>query len=643
MYKFLLLPLLLLFQNVAIATGGDDVYAVSRIPEALLKNADAVLRLEELKFELQSLKEATFTNHYVITILNENGEDWAQLTEYYDKLRNVESVEGILYDATGKQLKKMRNKDLQDLSGVDDNSLMDDNRLKKHNFYYKVFPYTIEYEIVIHYKSTLFFPSWVPAGAEKISVEKSSITYILPQDYNLHYKTWNYKNEPVASTDKNKKILTWSVEAMPAIIKEPYAPDWHELTTYVAFAPSDFQVDDYKGNMNSWQDFGKFVYALKTGRDQLPDAMKQKIHQAADAITDPKKRIEVLYALMQSHTRYISIQLGIGGWQPFNASFVSNKGYGDCKALTNYMYSILKESGINSYYTLIRAGDGQGRINDDFPSQQFNHVILCVPLQKDTTWLECTSQTHPAGYLGSFTCDRYGLLVDETGGKLVRTPIYKLKENLQVRNVKAKLENDGTLKVLSASRYYAIQQDYLHGMLNALTKEKQKEYLQRQLDFSTYDINSFEYLENKSSMPSINEILDLTVRNYASITGKRLFIVPNIMSKTGQKLKADETRKYDIVLKTEYQDIDSAEIELPAGFDAESVPQDVVVDSKFGKYTESIKLKGNIIFYYRNMQQYSGRFPAASYKDWVAFTDAIYKADRNKIVLVKKEGDLKPF
>jgi hypothetical protein len=424
---------------------------------------------------------------------------------------------------------------------------------------------------------------------------------------------------------------------MPSVSKENYAPLWHELTTMVIFGPVEFQMDEYKGNMNTWQDFGKFVYSLKEGRDVLPDNIKQKVHQLVDGIADEKKKIETLYDYLQKNTRYISIQLGIGGWQPFEAKFVATKAYGDCKALTNYMYSLLKEAGLKSYYTLIRAGANAGYITDDFPSQQFNHVILSVPVANDTVWLECTSQTLPSGYLSEFTSDRFALLIDETGGKLVRTPKYGVKENTAIRKVKATLDAEATLDINSLTQYGGMQQDDIHGLINNLSKEKVKEVLEEQLDFATYDINSFEYKENKTSLPTIDEKLDITVRNYATISGRRLFIMPNVMTKSHRKPAADEERKYDIVLSYEYRDIDSIEITIPAGYTAESVPADFTVSSPFGKYSLSVKYADNKLTCYRSMEQYSGRFLPKEYPAMVKFYETIYKADRSKMVLLKNE------
>ena len=616
---------------------GEGEYAVSKIPAALLKDAHVIKRMEKISFEVINTGEAILYKKYALTIMDENGDDQAVFLEYYDKLHEIRNIEGTLYDASGKELKKLKNKQIIDLTGMDESTLMDDSRRKFHRFYYKVYPYTVQYEVEIKYKGTLFFPVWLPREDDHFSVEQSSISIVCPMNYTVRYKAFNYTGEPEQSTEKDKKIMTWHCLGLPAIENEFAAPAWFELNTVVLFAPAEFALQDYKGSMNSWEEFGKFVYSLKQGRDQLPGNIKQAVHQIADPIADPKEKIAKLYEYMQKNTRYISIQLGIGGWQPFDATYVATKAYGDCKALTNYMYSLLKEAGIASSYTLVRAGRNANKVMADFPSQQFNHVILCIPLQKDTTWLECTSQTLPAGYLGEFTCDRYALLINENGGQLVRTPKYDLKDNLETRHITATLDDEATLHVKVLSHYGGLQQDLYHELIHGLSKDKVKEFLHEELDFATYEISSFDYKETRSSLPAVEEALDITVSNYATITGKRLFINPNIMTRTPRKLSADEERKFDLELGFAWHDADTVQINLPAGYHSESMPPDITISCKFGKYNSSVRLVGNQLFYYRNMEYNGGHFPAIDYPELVKFYETIYKADRNKVVLVKND------
>jgi len=191
-----------------------------------------------------------------------------------------------------------------------------------------------------------------------------------------------------------------------------------------------------------------------------------------DKLKDPKQKISVLYDYMQKNTHYISIQLGIGGWQPFDATYVATKRYGDCKALSNYMVALLKEAGIKGKTVDIRAGANAASINKDFPSFQFNHVIACVPLDKDTVWLECTSETLPAGYLSSFTANRYAVLVDENGGKLIHTPKYNYHDNQEIRKIDATINEEGNLSASVNTQYKAEQQDNLEQLINGLSKDK---------------------------------------------------------------------------------------------------------------------------------------------------------------------------
>jgi len=637
MRKIKCLFLLMTVTCLAARAGDKTDYAVSGIPPVLQINADVVLRVDETRFEITAIGRAREYHHYAITILNERGDKHAGLMEQYDKLHEIESITGTLYDANGKKIKSLKKQDISDYSGTGNESLMTDDRIKVHNFYYKVYPYTIEYEVETKYYYTMFFPRWVPQEDEHYAVQDSKIVVICPAEYKFRYKAFNYAKEPVIQTERSTTSYTWEIVNLPAMVSEYAAPNWIEITPVLCLGPEQFEVEGYQGNMKTWQDFGKFVYTLKAGKDVLPDPVRQKVHQLTDAVSDPREKVRLLYEFMQQNTHYISVQLGIGGWQPFDAKYVAEKKYGDCKALVNYMYSLLKEAGIPSYYTLVKAGSSSHYLVDDFPSSQFNHVILCVPQQRDTIWLECTSQTLPAGYLSGFTADRYALLIGEEGGKLIRTPKYNRKDNLQSRRTEAVLDGEGNLSAVIHTQYRAQQMDDLESMVNELSKDKVMNILKSELDIPTYDINAFNYREEKSALPSIYETLDLVARGYAQVSGKRIFINPNIVNRSRRRLHADENRKFDILTFYEFEDVDSTEIKIPAGYQPEAVTPATSVESKFGRYTATVSVQNDKIIYYRRLEKYSGRWPAAAWTDFVKFYEQLYKADNSRIVLVKKE------
>ncbi|RYY53358.1 MAG: transglutaminase domain-containing protein, partial [Chitinophagaceae bacterium] len=366
-------------------------------------------------------------------------------------------------------------------------------------------------------------------------------------------------------------------------------------------------------------------------------AVKAEVLRMKTAAASRQELIENLYRYLQRNTRYVGVQLGIGGWRPFPAEYVAANGYGDCKALSNYMVALLKEAGIPSLYSLVRAGGDISDVDGSFPSANFNHVIVCVPGTSDTTWLECTSQTVAAGYLGDFTGNRHILLVTDEGGVLVRTPVYTIDQNKQDRKVNAVLSPDGTLLVKTMTSYQGLQQDDLHGMLNALTRDKVHEYLQDQLDFATYEVKQFGYDERRASLPEVSERLELEVSNYATITGKRLFINPNIMTRFYRHPAPVKQRQFPVRLGEAYTDTDTVTIELPDGYKIESMPPVTVIDNGICAYTTTTELKGNKLSYHRTLKYRGGNYPPEKFAEITGLFDKIYKADRSRIVFVKSE------
>lgn len=609
-------------------------YAVLFINDSLMKGANVVVRLDEIRYELKDLDKAILRHKRVITILNEEGERHAGMGVAYDRFQSIDFIEGALFDALGKKLKSLKKSEIKDHSGTGDESLIEDNRYKTHSFYHRVYPYTLEYEYQVTMRQTMFFPRWAPQTSSFLSVEDSKFTMVLPNSYQPRYHAFNYPAQPQTTQQGDKTTYVWQAKNLRAERVGFAFPGWRHVSPMVIFGPSDFQIDKYKGRLNTWDDLGKFQLQLNEGRDVLPPEIKQQVQALVSSRQSAREKVEVLYDFLQKNTRYISIQLGVGGWQPFDASYVAKNRYGDCKALSNYMYSLLKEAGIPSYYTIIGAGDDEEDVVTDFPNDQFNHVILCVPLEKDSIWLECTSQTTPAGYMGSFTGNRHALLVTPEGGKLVPTPHYGISENWQVTKVSAVMDETGNLTVEQRAQYSGMTQDYYQSLITQLSKDKLKAKLNEIIDLPTYDIVDFNYTQEKKRVPVVHEQLKLAVSNYGQITGKRLFVTPNITNRSYTKLSTD-ARKYPIRLTTAQSETDSVEIAIPGGYAPESVPQSLSVQSRFGKYQVSYKVEANRIVYYRKLEEYNGFFDKSVYDELVKFYDQVYKADRARIVLVK--------
>ncbi len=614
-------------------------YPVGSIPDSLLKNANVIRRYDEMRVEIFSPDKARIYTHYINTILNEAGDKYADYTSWYDKFNTINSISATLYDAAGKEKKHLRTKDFTDESSFDGISLMGDDRLKKANFYCRDYPYSVEYEEEDEKNGIFSLGYWLPQENEMIAVEHSKLTVITPAGYTFHYRQLNYPGEPVIAQVNGKKTYTWEIKNVTAKLKEPYAPAWQELVTSVVLAPSNFKIGGYEGNMDNWKNYGLFINKLMEGRSALPEKVKTEVHQLTDGLKTPAEKINALYTFLQQNTRYISVQLGIGGWQPFDANYVYNNKYGDCKALSNYMVALLKEAGITARYTLINAGEASVRpLYESFASNQFNHATVCVPMANDTIWLECTSQTLPAAYISNFTGNRQAIMVDENGGHIVNTTYYTADDNRQARNIVAVVDETGKLTADIASTYQCLEQDDLHRLLHFQTKKEQLDELKKSFDIPTYDILSFDYKEKLSAKPVIDETLKLTAENYATLSGKRLFLVPNVLTKSGTKLLPDDDRKYNVLLHNSFTHFDTVRIALPQGYTLEAKPKDVEMTNDFGDYRIRFSIDNNEVACYRYLKLKAGTYDSSSYNNLVSFFNDIYKADRSRFVFVKKEG-----
>ena len=634
MKKYIIFSLLLV-AAVRTASAEDIKYPVFTIKPEMLVHADVVVRLDENQFQILSANKAILKVHRVITIINEKAKNQASLLLNYDNSRKVNYIKGIVYNKLGMPIDRVKNKDIIDRSWVSGYSLYEDDRCKQVILTPLEYPVTVEYEYEIEFNNRPIYPQWQPLEDNNIAVEESSMTVICDDGITFRYKEKNLQ-QPVEIVQKDKKqCYSWKVTNLKALEKEPFAPPLDEFTPAVFTAPAMLSYKDYNGSFTSWDDLGKWTLYLNKGRQELPVETRAKITELVQNIPDERGKIRAIYEYMQSKTRYVSIQIGIGGLQPFPAEFVDKNGYGDCKALVNYTMALLHVAGIESYYTLVKAGEFASNIPSDFPCDRFNHIILCVPCQKDTIWLECTDQVIPFGFQGTFTDDREVLVVNPAGSKLTRTHVYPMKENLLTRTATVDINNALMADAKVYTNYSGLKYEDVDKLLDMVVEEQKRE-LAKTIDLPGFDIYNIAYQRKKNILPWAGEKLSLHIPSYASVSGNRLFVPLNLMDKETYIPEKLENRTSDILFRHDDCTMDTIVYSVPSGYQPEHIPDSVHLKSVFGEYSARTFLKEGKLVYIRSYAIFKGRYPATAYNDLIDFCKKIAKADREKAIFIRQ-------
>ena len=628
---------LFLFCFINLAISQDKNISVINISDILKENANIVVRKNHKEINIIS-QNKMITNEVIhITFLNELGWKNFGIGEYYDKSDKIRSIEAIVYNANGKEIKKIRRSDFKDHSVADGFSVYTDNRMLSLDYTPTSYPFSIKYSSVVETPNTAFIPMWLPITSLFTSIEEGSITINYPSDLGFRYKEYNFENYFIKTTTRDGSV-SFSLKNFPALKNEDYTPSIINFTPYVRFALQKFHLEGVSGEASTWEDLGNWIntsFLVKT--NDLPEATKEKIRELVKDKATTREKAEKIYKYVQDRTRYVSVQLGIGGWKPMNAKDVDRLGYGDCKALTNYTKALLDAVGIRSYYSIIHNSQTKRDMTPDFVSMQGNHVILAIPNEdNDSYWLECTSQTIPFNFIGGSNDDRLVLSINEGESTLRRTQVYETDKNSQ-----------STL-----AQYSIDQKGNIEGVMHITTKGIQygsRFYLERQpLDqINRHYKNYFSYINNLElkeinfthDTQSLNftENISLKADNYTDISGERMIFVVNAFNQYRNTPQRYRSRTNPFEITRGFSDYDEFIIILPDGYDIEALPNNVEIESKFGFYKAEFSLvDDHKVIYKRTLISHEGFYPKEDYESFRNFREQVSRNDNAKVVMIKQ-------
>ncbi|KQB40812.1 DUF3857 domain-containing protein [Flavobacterium aquidurense] len=619
-----------------ISSAQKSEYAVTAIADSLKENANAVVRLDQTDINILSQRSMTIKTERVVTVLNEKGAWGINAHDSYNKRSSIKNIEATIYDALGNEIKKIKRKDFKDVSAVDGATLASDARYIYLEYTPISYPYTVVYKSEKETSSTALFPNWYPLEDYFVSVEKSILNVKYPNNLGFRKKESQlsvFDIKKITDTDTQLSYVTKNILAQKP---EDYSPGFSQLYPKVMMSLEYFNLEGIDGNAKNWKEYGKwFSDKILKETTILPEETKAKIKGLVGNESDPIKKAKIVYKFMQEKSRYVSIQLGIGGFKPMMAADVDRLGYGDCKALSNYTRALLDVVGVQSYYTELYGNFDLLDIDEDFFSIQGNHVILCVADQNEYVFLECTNQNDPFGYQANFTDDRKVLVIKPDGGEIIRTKIYDPLKNKQSSQGSYVIDENGSfsgkINIQSEGSKYGrrIQVEKLQ------PNEKEAHYKNYWSNINNLKLGKISLLNNKENI-QFTEDVQISAINYAVISGNKMIFTVDAFNQSSVNVKRIRNRKNPFEIQRGYLDTDEIEINLPAGFTIEFLPSNFELKGKFGEYkTEIIKKENNKLTYKRSMFLNKGKYSNKEYDEYRLFMEQVSRNDNAKIILTK--------
>jgi len=613
----------------------QNIYSVDNIPTKLKEGVNAVIREQATQIVLKDFNDAVIIRKEVITAFNRNGLGSMSPVANFDKSTSIKSISAVLYNVHGKVVRKFKKKDFSEVSASGSN-LYTDNRMLVLDFTPPGYPFTFEINVETRRSSTAFLPRWDPSPMYDVSTEKSKYEIINEKQIPLTTRKFNLENFNVKVVEDDTKI-SYSLKNLPAVEREELSPHYTEFTPVVKVALQKFQLENKSAYVRTWKEFGLWQNnSLLNGRDVLPKETISKVSQLVADIEDPKEKARVIYKFMQDKTRYISVQVGIGGWQPSMAEEVDRLNYGDCKGLTNYTKALLKSQGIESYYTIVAAGANERDLDEDFVALQGNHVILSVPFEDEMVFLECTSQQLPFNFLGTHTDDRKVLMVTPEGGVMTKTHTYNPTDNLTTIEASAAFDDALKLSGIMNESSSGIRYSDKYSLETEKKEDVVRYYKNIWGHLNSLKVSNIVF-NNDTKNVVFKESLNFETAGYVSKAGKRILINPNVFTRQTFVPDSDGERTLPLEIRRGYSQKDEIEITLPTGYTLESIFDPISIDNEFGHYKASVTMLDDTkLLYQRELVIQSGRHPKEKFAAYVSFRKNIVKKDKSKMVLLKE-------
>ncbi|MDX1629690.1 MAG: DUF3857 domain-containing protein, partial [Fulvivirga sp.] len=249
------------------------------------KSSNAILLRDRTEFNIFKDNKSSLKRNYEAVIKNGHASSLTNVVIHYDQFQKVKHAEIVLKSLDGKVIEEYKLRDFEDWT-TDFSGVASDARAKVLKPVYSRYPYVISVSYEVEKEGSLHYPIWMPQSAEKLRVISAKFVV---NDYENNAFRYEAKNvqKPEITTLVDRKTYVWKVKDLDPFEVEKYSYSIEEYAPVVYTAPTVFQMEYYRGDMHTWNSFGKWIQKLNAGKNDLDGTdltdLDQLVAQAGSA------------------------------------------------------------------------------------------------------------------------------------------------------------------------------------------------------------------------------------------------------------------------------------------------------------------------------------------------------------------------
>ena len=424
--------------------------------------------------------------------------------------------------------------------------------------------------------------------------------WILSQD--LFTKSAKFSLKPFQGTAQNPFIVTWRpylpldtsppkegadhivrLEAhnIAAFQAEDFMPPENELKARVDFVYSDepFQpsVDKY------WKQVGKKLNSRVENYVGKRKAMEEAVTQIVSPNDPPEVKLRKIYDRVQQfrNTSYEAQKTEqelkrANEKEPANVEEVWKRGYANGNDLTWLFLGLVRAAGIQAYAAYVSDRNNYFFSAQSMDSTKLDANVVLVKMNGKESYFDPGAAFTPFGLLQWPETGVPGLQLDKDGGTWIKSTLPQASESRIERRAKLKLSDTGDLEGQLTVTFTGLE-----GMSRRVEERhsddaERKKYLEDEMKECIPAGSELELAKQpdwkSASQPLVAEF-KVKIPGWVSGAGRRALLPVGIFSATEKHTFEHANRVHSVYFRFPSEKLDDVTIELPPGWQVQSLPQ----------------------------------------------------------------------